>query len=712
MFVFDTDSRVQNTDKGIRFYEQDALCSEYSFSGNLTVEVKLDYLSPGFGLLMIEERNGTDLANAYQSYLFKLGTDDFRFLRKKFDSQEELKKESCLFSASTSNENTTLSFIIKNASVEVRQKYDNDKYLTLGTCELPKIFNDYKIGFYSNAGNVIREIKFYENVPPNWRTSIHNVLGGRLSFSRDTITFENCEKYAEAEQPGIKLNTGTYYLKYVNEPVNGLFDVKAFVEYPQEEDKDEELEDDEKNLLDEDGSFTIPSDDTTVNLKFRGHNGRIKNICIVDKKEDTFIETDDSARHSNGSYIIVDLNNLTGVTWDAIILSVPEWIDYTKECPYAVIKTATKNYSLRALGLLKDTRYLFELNAATYHLKISEYDTKQIVYDSVINITQEDHKNIRIMSNLTSIIYELKMISGKTEIDTVTQKTAKKFVTSDITSPIIVTNESGTEVYDISSSYRKVVGKDKKFLLFKEGHTPSIPNNIPVNLSTIVLYGIPSSATIDESADKIEKYASSYTIIPESDYVYKNRSFYLKNNGTYAYTVIEYAPAGEYTYEFINYEREVFDTSSNLFELEKPLAERLGSIIVYGIKKDSHIYDECLYTVPDASNISSIDYYADSYEIISDANLIVDYESNKIRLDGVDISEYQEFVIDYLKKNSVAINYREDYGEYELDISSEEEKTLIHYDMHNDGGAYEYLHTDVLPDKDKYICLHRKKVSS
>ena len=517
MFVFDTDSRVQNTDKGIRFYEQDALCSEYSFSGDLTVEVKLDYLSPGFGLLMIEERNGTDLANAYQSYLFKLGTDDFRFLRKKFDSQEELKKESCLFSASPSNENTTLSFIIKNASVEVRQKYDNDKYLTLGTCELPKIFNDYKIGFYSNAGNVIREIKFYENVPPNWRTSIHNVLGGRLSFSRDTITFENCEKYAEAEQPGIKLNTGTYYLKYVNEPVNGLFDVKAFIEYPQEEDKDEELEDDEKNLLDEDGSFTIPSDDTTVNLKFRGHNGRIKNICIVDNKEDTFIETDNSARHSNGSYIIVDLNNLTGVTWDAIILSVPEWSDYTKECPYAVIKTATKNYSLRDLGLLKDTRYLFKLNAATYHLKISEYDTKQIVYDSVINITQEDHKNIRIMSNLTSIIYELKMISGKTEIDTVTQKTAKKFVTSDITSPIIVTNESGTEVYDISSSYRKVVGKDKKFLLFKEGHTPSIPNNIPVNLSTIVLYGIPSGATIDESADKIEKYASSYTIIPESD---------------------------------------------------------------------------------------------------------------------------------------------------------------------------------------------------
>ena len=87
MFVFDTDSRVQNTDKGIRFYEQDALCSEYSFSGDLIVEVKLDYLSPGFGLLMIEERNGTDLANAYQSYLFKLGTDDFRFLRKKFDSQ-------------------------------------------------------------------------------------------------------------------------------------------------------------------------------------------------------------------------------------------------------------------------------------------------------------------------------------------------------------------------------------------------------------------------------------------------------------------------------------------------------------------------------------------------------------------------------------------------------------------------------------------------
>ena len=711
MFVFNTDSRVQNTNKGIRFYEQDVLCSEYSFSGALTVNVRLDYVSPGFGFMMIEERNGTDLANAYQSYLFKLGANDFRFFRKKFDSQQELKTSSCLFAPSPDNKDISLSFVLKDRSVKILQIYSPTKYQELGVCDIPKSFDSYKIGFYSNAGNVIREISFYANVPPNWKTSIHNVLGGRIAFNRDALVFENCEKVAEAEQDHISLLAGTHYLKYGKQLINGSNDIKAYIMYPQEEYTDEELEDDEKNLLQEDGSFEL-TDDADICLKFKGHNGAVKNICIVDEKNQNFIETEDEYKKVDGSYITIDLKGTTKITWDATVKDLPVWTDYTKKSPYAVVETSSLMGTITYLNITLNRRYDYELNSSTHLLTIKQHDTGKTVFSRIIPITTNDYQQIRIMDNVDADIHHLWIVSDKSSSDAVHQKTVKNMITKDLTSPIIVTDKNNERIFDISASYRRVVIPHKKFILFDGSSSIYIPDDIPVNLAGIHIYGIQAEAKINKNADNIKAYATSYREISSADYTRRGRVFTFTGkiiSSKYAHYVVEYTPADQYFYEFTNYERERFDAGSDILKLEKPIADISADITVYAIKKDTLVHEDCFYTVPDANNICSIDYYADEYDIVPSENLIIDKEDNQIKVDGIDISDYREFVVDYLKKESVAINFREEYGEYELDVCSEGKGFLVHYDMHDDGSANDYIHSNIKPDKDKYICLTRKR---
>ena len=49
----------------------------------------------------------------------------------------------------------------------------------------------YKIGFYSNYGNTIISSNIFEYRPMPWFTNVENSNGGRVSFKRDTIIFEN-----------------------------------------------------------------------------------------------------------------------------------------------------------------------------------------------------------------------------------------------------------------------------------------------------------------------------------------------------------------------------------------------------------------------------------------------------------------------------------------------------------------------------------------
>ena len=75
MFIFDKGSRVQKVTEGVQFYEPDILCSSYLFSGDLEINIVIDYERPGFGVVLIEcdEREPDKMNNYSNLYLGKLG---------------------------------------------------------------------------------------------------------------------------------------------------------------------------------------------------------------------------------------------------------------------------------------------------------------------------------------------------------------------------------------------------------------------------------------------------------------------------------------------------------------------------------------------------------------------------------------------------------------------------------------------------------------
>nr|DAV25112.1 MAG TPA: hypothetical protein [Caudoviricetes sp.] len=147
-----------------------------------------------------------------------------------------------------------------------------------------------------------------------------------------------------------------------------------------------------------------------------------------------------------------------------------------------------------------------------------------------------------------------------------------------------------------------------------------------------------------------------------------------------SYRVIE--KDGIANYVFTNIERETFNPSNRLKLTNRP-SSKLDTIVIYGVLKESNINeDKIMHSVKE--NIRDISLYADNFEIINEASMyrvnkdtgiivITDQDDNYIK------SKYSKLVVDYLKNNSYAINYRHELGSYEVDISTSE-NTKMYYD--------------------------------
>lgn len=91
----------------------------------------------------------------------------------------------------------------------------------------------------------------------------------------------------------------------------------------------------------------------------------------------------------------------------------------------------------------------------------------------------------------------------------------------------------------------------------------------------------------------------------------------------------------------------------------------------------------------------------------------INKEYREIRL--TDISDYKYIVVDYLKENSYAINYRHNLNSYEVDISIEEGKKnkLIYNNADEDLdnitfiNEYRYVNTKTVPSENCYIVIGR-----
>ena len=704
--LFEPNSRIEKNDNGVRFYEQDIIFSDYLFEGDVEVDLTIDYLHPGFGVVLAEKYKGGP-RNSEKAHLFKLGNNAFNVHEKTLLTQALRKENACLFAPGAKNIKANLVFRLVGKNIELLQRKINDstkkvEYENLGTYKLQKKLNQYYIGFYSNRGNIIRSVSFLQGAPKNWDVNIKNTRGGRIAFIKNGFRFERCEHDAEIEQGSIELNPGIYYVAYDREKVNDIDDIKCFV-FPAyaKAKKDDNFEDEKKNLV-KDGKFVI-KEKMEVNIKFQGTNGQISNVAIKDDLESAFVETFDKGLTIEGSYIEVSLKELSKVLWTGRIKSAPKFTDFTKPCPYAVVETIGKRASMDdmslKLGQEYDYEYIVKDNTARALIGKNEVGTQ------AMPLSAADKEKIKIFHNMNATISRLILVDkdGK-QLDVIKQKTFKRYVPEEIGGPILIKDSEG-EPLDISSSYREVAEPEYRIDLFQGNYEMALKEK-PLDIN-VEVYGIPYGITVNPFGTDIEKYAPQYTQISASHYEVTGKVVEMKEHirKQYKAIAIRYQSVEKYNFLFTNYEREVFTDEPRIL-LAKPMADVSGGIIVYGCKTDVDL--DYIYRVPADTMVNSIDLCCSEYDMIPEREMEINYEDQEIVLKKGLREQYSSIIVDYLKRDSYAINYREDMSQYEVDISMECQYAYLSYDMKDDGTVDNRKQTVIRPDRNKFIILRRK----
>lgn len=704
--LFEPNGRIEKNSNGIRFYEQDIIFSNYVFTGDVEVNIHVDYLHSGFGIVIAEKYKGGP-RNTEKAHLFKLGNNAFQVIERTLLAQNTKKENACLFAPDIANINVNLIFSITGRNIKLQLKNVDAKtnaFKTeeLGTYKLQKQLNEYYIGFYSNKGNIVRNVTFRQGAPNNWLVNINNTEGGRISFIEDGFKFEQCKHDAEIEQDNIELEAGTYYVAYDTETVDDKFDIDCCI-FPSklENAEDKYFEDDYKNIL-ENGKFTL-TEKTSVDIKFSGTNGQIKNICIKNDEASSFIETDDTALTVEGSYIRINLDNVAKILWAGTINDAPTFEDLTKPCPYAVVETTGKKLSMDDLNIEFGKEYDFEFTTADKNVKASIGKNHFGGYK--MPFEDADKNKLTIFHNMNAVITKLVLVNNEgKETDVLQQKTFKRYVPEEINGPILMRNEN-YEPLDISAAYREVVNESCQIELFRGNYEMAL-SSIPVD-HNIEVYGIPLGATLTTSATEIKEYASSYEAISQNYWRLDGKVLTVDNNvrSKYRGIAVRYQDCEKYDYIFTNYEREVFTDEARII-LEKPIADNSGSIIVYGCKTEPDL--DYLYRIPSELMINSIDICCAQYDLIPETRLEINYTDNEIKIDTELREKYPYLIIDYLKSNSYAVNYKAELSQYEVDISMDSTSGYLGYDMNDDGTIDTRKRTVITPNRNKFIILRRK----
>ena len=519
MLIFDPNSRVEKITEGLRFYEQDILGCRYIFSGNLKIYTTITYNKSGFGFFI---GDGQSVETSTKALLFKIGYNDFSIMEKQYNNFNILFQNA--HSLKPKHQDVQLIFTIKKKRVTLEYVLSNTRNITIGEFDLPYMFANYVLGFYSNATNILKETNIQQKTPDKWDYELDNSRGGRIQFKDKTFVFENGDHDFELEQSRIPLQAGTYYLKYKTEEVNHKNDIEAFVfTYDSLHPDDEETTEDEpKNLLDANNSFTL-KEDTMVSLKFRGESGKVSNITITSIEDGNFIPTTTKQYKTDGSWIDINLDKVKKVTWDMVIHHVPTYTDPTKEAPYSIVSKQERN-TIQDLFINTQKEYIFEYTVSNKTLIIKDKETNKKVTTKII---QPENGMLPIAFNIISDIYsiDLEMEDGKIKnIFADTHFTV--YVNGSVTSPIIVTDKDKKDSFDISASYREYVTEHIKYKLFKNNQQIVIPGNLPEHAYGIKLYGVNSiDNTIDMSKETIQDIVKNYTEIDATQYQRHNNIF-------------------------------------------------------------------------------------------------------------------------------------------------------------------------------------------
>lgn len=573
--MFQATSRI-DSDNGIKFYEKDILFDDYVYNGNIDIEVSLDYINNGFGILFINSE-GTSLIDKDEKLLFKLNNQNIQVIYK-----SNIQEQSTILTAPCSSIKT----ITKNLKIKIEKRkntyivYINDAKVLSYSSKFD--ITNYNLAYYSNKNNIIKTINIAASVPYNWIVNMKNTNGGYIYFSKDSFELVNCKNEAEIEQINIELKAGKYYLKYIS---NNDCDIVPYVFYSQ----DERIDNKEKNILSIDNSFILNSQ-TKVSLKFVGTKGKIKNIAITSLKDNSYIRTDidSNIKQMDGSKINFDLKQLKSISFKAIINNVSGKSDYFP-IEYYIISDGNINYGLGDLSMAIDIYYNYKYENGK--LIITKENSS---FNKVININSDI---LSIFYNINGIITDLILVdSNDNETNITIQNTIIKSVPGLIKSPIIVLDPNNNPL-DISSSYRVIQNNGNDYYIFtniereyfyvkdilkKQGKI-NLSKSINPN-GSIIMYGIPKNSNYDLSKllyikergrDNIELCCKLYHTFNESN-INKigqidiiNRFIQIENNyiteditlDDYEILVIDYLKNNSYSinykYEYNSYEVDI-----------------------------------------------------------------------------------------------------------------------------------------------------------
>lgn len=717
MQAFIQDSRVQRTDAGIFFYEQDILYSSYLFQNSITVNMKARFEEPGLGLVIAED-NERDFRDASHLYLLDLGPNEFRVYEKHNVTQSSVLLSSTILAPERGKE-VSLIFEMTGKDIAAYFIYDNpdtkkEEKQKLGTFRFTRKFSGYRIGIYSNKGNTIEDISFQQGIPENWQVNANNTRGGYISFFRDGFRFEKCLHDAEVEQDNITLPAGTYYLKYNTDAVDKKMDIKAYL-FPsnpkaggRKKIKDDQMEDAKKSILTKDGIADI-EEEGTYSLKFVGTSGKVTNIALMDNEKSDFVETREEIVADAGSSIVILTDGVKEVHWEGVIFDVPLWKNLREECPYAILATDIQRLNLDTFSLVKGERYKYVYDADQHLLTAtsvsdpSKVTTHEVDFGKVIS-------KFTIFENMKAAIYNLELFyTSGMEVNINIQKTFRVFVPASISGPVIVADDKGNS-FDLSSAYREVVDPTWRIDLFAASKKEiALSYHMTDVMAKPEVYGIPEGRSVNPDTLTIQELSRIGTKLDEANFTVKDHKVSIPSGirNHFAYVAVYYQSSENYLYHFTNYEREYF-TDEKYIVLEHAPSMTDESIYVYGIPTESSFYKDYLYRIPNKDMMNSIDLCADTYDVIPSSMYFVNETTHEITLNKSLMGKYSCFVIDYLKQNSYSINYDEESGQYLVDISSESNTMHIHYEMDDKTGESSNIRrTSIVPDKNKFIVLKR-----
>ena len=671
MFEYKTRTK---TEDGCKFLSQDILLYDYSYTGDIEIGCEIKYNNYGFGFVLVEENENSSTDN--NTYVFKISKDNqYQIINKDLSSQKTVKDEFIEPGSDFSiGETLSLTFrFISDSEVEIYRNYTEDQIIKkrrMITYSLPHQIRRYKVGYYSNSGNILKHAEISTESPSNWVSNVANGNGGRIHWIKNGFKIEDCIYDCEVESQINPLKKGKYYFDFKSPEKQNI---KYYI-YPSERHDTNEFremseimktkEDEKKNILNyEDGSFVLEKDQN-INIKFKAKNCTITDICIKKYKEDSFVETDYEGIKREASYISFDLNKIKKIEMRARILA-----SNNKKHHIFLRGSKTYNMSNMRLEIKKDYDFIYEND----NVKIIEPKHDYPILDA--------SNELIVLKNIDSEISRLVVtyINGDT-IDIILQKTFKVTVSKDIKTPIIITDNKNTP-YDLSSSYRKIITGQKHIDLFNKYVPVLLTKTILISNPEIIVFGI-NESEINKNSTDINTFAPRHDLISPNKYIvdfeYNKVTIDKDIRKQYKYIGIQYSICDDFNYEFTNWHRQIFRLKDNKpMYIERKICDVVGNVIVYGINKDTLFKPKMLFYTLSSKAINSIDCCAAVYDILTEQVYNIS-DTGRLSIDEAIKEKYSYIIIDYLKDKSYAINEREKY--YEVDIATTDDRCKILYD--------------------------------